>query len=228
MKLFDSISHFLFDYRGDAKASMDSKLVWLTYQRAIRYVAFLGILVGLSAIFYYIDRQVDAYLHGIVFLFLSMPALILFLLRMMSVGARSRVSIVMWLCTAISLTATMFKIMSFPGGELLQMFGLPNVLAILCGIGYLTHLPQEYKWVRLPLAWWIIGTQVALVGVWFVFWYHGVYYTDHFEPAISYADWSVIAEQQWEWKAVMRSLGLGVIVLPLSIWLYIVARKHSK
>lgn len=231
MALIKKVLDSYFGNRGDAVASMNSRLGYLTYPRALRAIAIAGMITGVSEIYFFL---VMTYLHwpfAYPFVLFATLALIFLCMIMMNQGMHSTGSLTMWLAIAIANTSNLFQTMHFPGGGYMSFYGSVHIIAILCAIGFLAYLPQEYKWAKKVLAYWTILPQLALLVA-----YYGRIYVRHyvrdtayppFEPAIPYADNNIYryAGTIAESKLVLIC---GLVILACSIYLYIVARRQCK
>lgn len=148
---------------------------------------------------------------------------------MNTASTMSFVQVIMWVVFMYTMVAQLFIVLNWPGGTAMLAYGIPNTIVICAAIAYLANMPKEYQWAQKALGWWIIGTQLVIAVLWFVVQYYRIYCVDNFEPAIPYAEIiNIISSQANRWERNVRCLSLGLAMLPLSIWLYIIARKHSK
>lgn len=222
--------NWLFGNRGDAAASMNSRVSGITYPKWIRLVALGGIVFGAICIWAYLNWT---WLHwpGTSMLFLlSAVALWWLCFMMMTIGVRSVISNLMWLGVAIAIVSVTFLCLHWPGGGFLAGASFTYLFVVLCAIGYLIHLPQEYNWVKRPLGWWLIAPQILWI---IIYWCRRIIWTNvynsygDFEPAIPYSYESIMWEQAREYENLLM-LAYGLSILPFSIWLYIVAKRQCK
>lgn len=222
MSIFKQFLDYCFTTRGDVAASMSSRYSIMTYPQALRYLAVAGIVLGIGNFWYVMHWP------GSATIILASSFSVAFLcLLMLRVAALSIGSIVMWVGLAVIQIGYLFQTLHWPGGHTLALHGVYHYMTIVCAVGYLFYLPQEYLWSRRAMACWTIIPQFVLLGI-----YYGrsyvvnAYYPD-FEPAIPYAEMNVyyLAGREAEDKL---ALIYGVVILACSIYLYIVARRQCK
>lgn len=222
MTIFKRFLDYCFANRGDAAASMSSTYSIMTFPQALRYIALAGIVLGIGNFWYVMHWPGSATLILVGSFSVTFLCLLMLRVASLSIG-----SIVMWVGLAVIQVGYLFQTLHWPGGYTLAMHGMYHYLTILCAIGYLFYLPQEYLWSRRALACWTIIPQLVLLGI-----YYGrsyvvnAYYPD-FEPVIPYADWNVYYQAG---RVAEGKLALiyGLVILACSVYLYIVARRQSK
>lgn len=204
-------------------------ILWTNYAKGLKAVAMSGLIMGLSDIWLVVNR---AYLH-----FPGAEPLVLvatfvfwfFCFRMIFEGKRSATSTILWVGMAYISIAALFRTLNWPGGMILEFYGVPNLLIVVATIVYLTQLPQELRWSRSVLGLWSIGVPLVSCLLWYaMFIYQNYIDVDTFEPAIPYSDYCIEYIQHRRIRALVLTLGNGIALLGFSLPLYIVARKHIK
>lgn len=224
----EKINKFLFENHGDVAATMNKELVWMTFPKALRLLSVAGMLVAFANIWLVVNLAWIHWPAAYILILGSLIFLAFMSIMMNTASTMSVVQVIMWIGFMYTLIGQLFILLHWPGGTAMLAYGIPNIIVICAAIAYLIHLPKEYQWARKTLGWWIIGTQVVIALLWYIVQWYGLYSVDQFEPAIPYAESSIISMQQWRWDRTARCLGLGVTLLGFSLPLYIVARKHSK
>ena len=228
MKALDSIRYFLFTNHGDATVGMDSQAVLLTYPKMLRRVALWGMLLGFADIWMAMNKL---WIHwpGASWLVIFTTAVFVFYcFLMILVWPRSTVQITMWIGTAWMALTQMFVILRWPGATDMIAYGGVALFTVLAAIGYLTHMPLQYRWSRTALGCWVILTQVAFIALWYAQIYYRNYVLDTLEPPIPYAEMSVPYIEMRTWSIKVITFGNGITMFLTSIYLYIVARKHKE
>lgn len=214
---------------GDVAATLNKELVWMTYPKALRLLATAGILVAAAHIWLVVNLQWIHWPAASLLILGSLIFLAFMSIMMNTASTMSVVQVIMWVVFMYTIVGQLFILLHWPGGNRMLAFGIPNAVVISAAIVYLSNMPKEYHWSRKALGWWIIGTQMAIALSWFIVLYYRNYCVDQFEPSIPYASWGSVLDMQINrWERTVRSLIFGFTLLPLSIWLHIVARKYSR
>lgn len=206
-------------------SQVSDHIAWTHFPNGLKAVGLAGTVLGLAGIWKFL-RWPGA---GKLLIFATFIFLF-FCFKMISEGKRSVAGIVLWVGMAYITVVSLFLSLFWPGGSLLQCYGIPDLIVAIVAIFYLRTIPQEYKWTRIVLGIW----GIAIPILFFVLWWAACYYrnkyigADAFEPAIPYADESVIYMQSHMIRTFIWTLGNGIAMLIFSLPLYIVARKHAK
>lgn len=215
--------------RHNAHHASDS-ILWSNYAKSLKAVGMSGLLLGLSDIWFVVNM---AFVHLPAGSFIVLFATFIFVFycfRMIYEGKRSMANMVMWVGIAYIGIAALFRTLDWPGGMILEMYGVANLITIITAIVYLIQLPQEQKWARLILGTWTVLIPLISCTLWYVmfFYQNYVWNANAFEPAIPYANHCVEYVRHRMIRTRVMTLGSGVTLFACSLPLYIVARKHSK
>ena len=228
MRLFEKINKLFLGNQDDVAITMNSSEVWLSFPRAMRYMSYAGILFGISYIWFALNKL---WIHwpGAYWLVILATAIFICMCFVMIISsARSLMKVLMWCGMAYLSVALLFRVSSWPGGVAMLQWGIPNIIAICIAIGYLTHMPKAYQYIRKPLAWWVIGSQVVAAILWFIAYYHFDFVVEQFEPAIPYSDDCVLYQQAKIWRTKVITAGFGGTMLLLSCILCRATRKNQQ
>ena len=201
-------------------------IVGITWQRALRWLAAFGILHGIGLVLYVINMLWIHAPMGMLLIFVPIVSLIFLCVLMITTEARSFLQICIWIGVSITLIATLFILLGWPGGGILTFTGLfTSIITTLYAILYLHYMPQDYRWAKNALGSWIIGLQIANMLFWIAHWYYINNYVDSFEPIIPYADDAIVYIQMRRATKIIAAVTIAPISISLSIWLYIVAKR---
>lgn len=206
----------------------NNESIWMTYPRGLKYMALIGIILGVSDIWLALNYL---WLHwpGTVWLVLLATAIFIFQSWMMLFTEhKSIASIIMWLGMGDMVLSHTFMTLLWPGGAYISANGIICIITIIAAIWYFHAIPEQYAWSKKALCWWVIATQLVFFILFWVKYYYFHYVIDLFEPAIPYAENSVYYIQNRIWIRKYFVMGNGIAMLLSSIYLYYVARKQNK
>ena len=204
-------------------------IVWTNYAKGLKAVAMSGLILGLSDIWLTANRAIIHWPGASQLLLLTTFVFWFFCFKMIFEGKRSVASTILWIGMAYISIGALFRSLDFPGGMIMEFYGVPNLIVIVATIIYLTLLPQEQRWSRSVLGLWSIGVPLVSCLLWYaMFIYQNYIDVDTFEPAIPYSDWCIDYIEHRRIRALVLTLGNGIAMFAFSLPLYIVARKHSK
>ena len=199
--------------------------------KEFKFISLAGILLGLSAICFAVDRLWIHWSESLWLVFCALCATAVFVFAcflMILTEPRSWAQIVTWVGMAYTATNLLFVTFQWPGGMSMSLYGAIGIITIGAAIAYLIQMPPQFHGVRKALGFWVIGFQLVFIILWYVRMYYLNYVIDQFEPAIPYAEYSIHYMQIRAWTRKYFVIGNGLAMLLPSIYLYIVARKQNK
>ena len=200
----------------------------MTYPRGLRYMALAGIILGVSDL-WFASNYIWLHWQGAAWLVVLATAIFLFQTWMMLLTEhKSLVSAILWLGMGDMVLSHTFMTLLWPGGAYISANSIFCIITIIAAIWYFRTIPEQYRWSKNALAWWVIGTQLVFCVLFWIKVYYLDNVVDQFEPAIPYAEDSVFYVQNRIWSRKYIVMGNGIAMLLSSIYLYYVARKQNK
>ena len=199
----------------------------IKFSKSLKYTALAGILLGLSYVWFALNRLYIHWPGSAEIVSVLTGAFIAACFWMVLANFREFALMITWVGMAYTAVTLMFMAFRWPGGNSMGCYGVISLITICAAIWYLCKKEVKNLHPRKAIAIWVIVIQLVFIILWYVKMYYLNYVVDQFEPAIPYAEDSVYYQQIRIWTLKYITMGNGIAMLLSSIYLYVKTLKRE-